>query len=33
MGSILPVAPAWFRFTVVDERTTLMDDYLRSAPC
>jgi glyoxylase-like metal-dependent hydrolase (beta-lactamase superfamily II) len=26
MGSTLPVAPDWFRFTVVDERTTLIDE-------
>ena len=26
MGSTLPVAPDWFRFTVLDERTTLIDE-------
>ena len=26
MGSALPVAPDWFRFTVVDERTTLVEE-------
>jgi glyoxylase-like metal-dependent hydrolase (beta-lactamase superfamily II) len=26
MSSSLPVAPDWFRFTVIDERTTLIDE-------
>ena len=31
MSSSLPVAPRWFRFTVVDERTTLIDEpHVRS---